>query len=91
MNCKKCGKWPKATGPAYSLCDDCRQAADKPERRFYIKFSGSAFDIRAETPEQAVAQIRKILDCYATITTLEIGKDVDELGWPIRKEERATV
>jgi hypothetical protein len=68
----------------------CKIHYPEPKRRFYLKFSGSAFGIEADTPEQAVEQIRKILDCYATITTLEIGVDVDELGWPIRKEERAT-
>jgi hypothetical protein len=59
-----------------------------PPRRFYIKFSGSAWDVPAETPEEAVEYVRKSgYENYATTSALEIGVDVDELGWPIEKQE----
>jgi hypothetical protein len=57
------------------------------QRQFYIKFSGSAFGLTADSPEQAWEQIRKNLDVLCTPNILEIGKDVDELGWPIRKDQ----
>lgn len=56
--------------------------------RYYIKFSGSAWDISGETPEAAVKSIGSHLECYATISAYEIRKDVDELGWPITPEVR---
>jgi hypothetical protein len=52
-------------------------------KRYYIKFSGSAFDVPAPSPELAWEQIRGHLDVYCTPTILEIGVDVDELGYPL--------
>ena len=57
------------------------------ERRFYIKFSGSAFDVKAETPEDAWKQIRDILYVYSSHYVQEIGKDCDELGYEYPKEK----
>ena len=54
-------------------------------KRYYIKFSGAAWNISASTPDEAWKQIRKNLDCYCSPQFLEIGKDCDESGWPIKK------
>jgi predicted alpha-1,6-mannanase (GH76 family) len=58
------------------------------ERRFYLKIQGSAWDVRAETPEAAIEQIKKILDCYCTVSASEIGVDCDEAGWAIPDAEK---
>lgn len=57
-------------------------------RRFYVKFSGAAFGIEGSTPEEAIAQVRKIAEVYASFHALEIGVDVDEQGWPIEREAK---
>jgi hypothetical protein len=53
------------------------------EKRFYIKFSGAAWDIRAESPEQAWKDIRDYLYCYCTSDIQEINVDCDELGYKV--------
>ena len=52
--------------------------------RYYIKISGSAFNIEGETPEEALEIIKTHLHVYCHFQILEIGKDVDENGWPIK-------
>lgn len=54
-------------------------------KQFYIKISGSAFGIEANDEKEAIEQVKKIAACYCSFTALEIGKDVDELGYPIEK------
>lgn len=55
-------------------------------KRYYIKISGSAWDIQADSPEAAWKQIREHCEAYCFYNVLEIGKDVNELGWPLKKE-----
>jgi hypothetical protein len=55
-------------------------------KRFYIKISGSAWDIQASTPSEAEKAIKDYLYCYCSMHVLEIGKDVDEKGWPIQNQ-----
>jgi len=50
--------------------------------RFYIKISGSAL-IEADTADTAIKSIKSIASVFCIMTALEIGKDVDELGYPI--------
>ena len=59
--------------------------------RYYIKISGGAFDVAGKTPAEAWDAIRAHCEVYCTPTILEIGKDVDEQGWPIDKKGETTL
>ena len=50
--------------------------------KYYIKFTGAAWDIEAPSKSEAVRLIEKIMHCYCSPTAYEIGKDVDEYGYP---------
>lgn len=52
---------------------------------YYIKITGSAWDVEAATPEEAIDLLRNCTHAYCSFTALEIGKDVDDKGWPIEK------
>lgn len=51
------------------------------EKRYYLKITGSAWDVRATTPEEAIDQIRVHAHNYCSITALEIGVECDENGY----------
>jgi hypothetical protein len=53
------------------------------EKRYYLKISGSAWNIQADSPEAAIKQVRDYLHAYCTVSALEIGVDVDENGYDI--------
>lgn len=50
---------------------------------YYIKISGSAWGIEATTKEAAINEVKKIAHVYCHFTALEIGKDVDDNGYPL--------
>ena len=52
-------------------------------KRYYIKISGAAWDIQADTPEQAWESIKNFVYCYVSHDCQEIGVDCDELGYKI--------
>lgn len=53
------------------------------EKQYYLKISGSAMNVPGKTPDEAIEYIRNHMHCYCFVQALEIGKDVDEQGWPI--------
>jgi hypothetical protein len=60
--------------------------------RYYVKISGSIWNMKAESRTDAEQQASKLpcLGAYCSVQALEIGKDVDELGWPIPKGHKPT-
>ena len=52
--------------------------------RYYITISGSAWAVEGNTPEAAIQYIRNHADAYCSFHAKEIGKDVDELGYPMK-------
>lgn len=57
--------------------------------KYYIKFTGAAWDIEAASKPEAIRQIEKVMHCYCSPTAYEIGKDVDEYGYPKQQETKA--
>ena len=56
-------------------------------KRYYVKFSGSAWNIEADSPEDAFKQIRDHLYVYCTHTAKEIGVDCDSNGYDFPKDK----
>jgi len=54
---------------------------------YYIKISGAAWNVEGNTKQDAINTIQNHSHVYCTFIALEIGKDCDENGYPIKKEE----
>lgn len=54
--------------------------------RYKVSFSGSAMPVEADSPEHAWKLIRESVWCYCGFDIKEIGKEVDEQGWPIKQQ-----
>lgn len=67
-------------------CANCGKQAEA-QKHFYIKFSGAAWNIIADTPEAAWQQIKDHLHVYCTPNVKEIGKDCDENGYDFPKDD----
>jgi hypothetical protein len=53
--------------------------------KFIVKLSGQ-IDVEANSLKEAEDKAKKICSCpYVWFNTLEVGKDVDELGWSLKK------
>lgn len=52
---------------------------------FYVKYAGASF-IEAKNEEEARKTMKHLAYPCATFQYLEVGKDVDDLGWPLPQD-----
>jgi hypothetical protein len=56
--------------------------------KYAIKISGYAWNVEANSPAEAIEQIKNHAHVYCHFQANEIGKDVDEKGWPITTQTK---